>query len=199
VWSDLDALVELGELDQAAALAADLHDRGRELGRPFALATAARGRGLVLAARGDLAGAQAELEKSLVEHDRLGWPFERARTLLALGIVMRRGKHKRAARDTLQQALAIFDHLGARLWSAKATAELARIGGRPAPTGSLTPTERCVAELVADGRTNQQVADQLFLSSKTVAAHLTAVYAKLGVRSRIELSCHLRDNPTTRT
>src|SRR6266496_911172 len=152
VWSELDALVELGQLDQAAALA-----------------------------------------RSLAEHDRLGWPFERARTLLALGVVLRRGKQKRAARQTLAQALALFDGLGARLWSAKTTAELARIGGRAAGTGALTPTERRVAELVAEGRTNREVADLLFLSAKTVAAHLTSAYAKLGVRSRTELAHSLRD------
>jgi DNA-binding CsgD family transcriptional regulator len=195
VWYDLDALVELGELDQAWALAADLDERGRTLGRPFALAIAAHARGLVQAARGDLAAARADLERALAEHDRLGWPFERARTLLALGIVLRRGKHKRAAREASQQALAIFEQLGARLWSARAITELSRIGGRPAATGLLTPTERRVAELVADGHTNREVADRLFLSPKTVAAHLTAVYAKVGVHSRTELSRYLRDHP----
>jgi DNA-binding CsgD family transcriptional regulator len=193
VWSELDALVELGELDQASALAEDLEARGRALDRPFALATAARARGLVQAARGDLDGALAQLERALVAHDRLGWPFERARTLLALGVVRRRGRQKRAARQALEQALALFDGLGARLWSARTTAELARIGGRPPSTGALTPTERRVAELVAEGRTNREVADLLFLSAKTVAAHLTSAYAKLGVRSRTGLAHRLRD------
>jgi len=146
VWSELDALVELGQLDRAAALAEELAARGRALDRPFALATAARARGLVL-----------------------------------------------AARQTLAQALALFEGLGARLWSARTTAELARIGGRAAATGALTPTERRVAELVAEGRTNREVADLLFLSAKTVAAHLTSAYAKLGVRSRTELAHSLRD------
>ena len=146
VWSELDALVELGQLDRAAALAEELAARGRALDRPFALATAARARGLVL-----------------------------------------------AARQTLAQALTLFEGLGARLWSARTTAELARIGGRAAATGALTPTERRVAELVAEGRTNREVADLLFLSAKTVAAHLTSAYAKLGVRSRTELAHSLRD------
>ena len=190
-WSELDALVDLGELDRAAALAEDLERRGRALDRPFALATAARARGLVLAAGGDLDGAVAELERSLAEHDRLGWPFERARSLLALGVVLRRGKRKGAARQTLEQAAAIFDGLGARLWTARAAAELARIGGRPPSTGGLTPTERRVAELVAEGLTNREVAALLFLSAKTVAAHLTSAYAKLGVRSRTELAHRL--------
>jgi DNA-binding CsgD family transcriptional regulator len=192
IWSELDVLVELGELDQAADLAADLQGRGQELSNPFALATAARGHGMIQAARGDFTGAQAALERSLTEQDRLGWPFERARTLLALGVVLRRGKHKRAARDALDQALAIFDRLGARLWSARTTTELARIGGRAPSAGALTVTERRIAELVADGYTNRQVADRLFLSPKTVAAHLTSTYAKLGVRSRTELSVRLR-------
>jgi DNA-binding CsgD family transcriptional regulator len=191
VWSDLDALIELGHLDQAAALAQDLEARGRRLDRPFALATAARARGLIHAARGDLDGALAGLERALAEHDRLGWPFERARTLLALGIVLRRGKQKRTARQTLEQAATVFDELGARLWATKTRAELARIGGRPPRTGGLTPTERRVAELVAQGHSNREVAGLLFLSTKTVAAHLTSAYAKLGVRSRTELAHRL--------
>jgi len=188
VYSELDALVELGELDEADTLADEIWSHGYAFDRPLERATALRGRGLVLAARGDLTAGQAELERSLAEHDRLTWPFERARTLLALGGVRRRAKHKRAAREVLRQAKAVFDELGARLWSAKAAAELARIGGRSAGTGSLTPTERHVAELVAQGRTNTEVAAVLFLSVKTVAAHLTHVYAKLDLRSRGELA-----------
>jgi DNA-binding CsgD family transcriptional regulator len=189
-YCELDALVELGEFDQATALAEEIQTTGR----PLELATAARGRGLVHAAHSDWAGAQAELADSLAHLDRLGWPFERARTLLALGMVHRRAKHKRAARETLHQALAIFDELGARLWSAKASAELARIGGRARTPGALTATEREVAELTAEGLTNREVADRLFVSVKTVAGHLTSVYTKLGVRSRTELSRRLHDS-----
>jgi DNA-binding CsgD family transcriptional regulator len=188
VYSALDALVELGELDQAEALADEIRSHGREFGRPLELTAAARGHAMVLAARGDLAGGRAELERSLAEHDRLGWPFERARTLLALGGVLRRARQKRAAREALGQAQAVFDQLGARLWSAMTAAELARLGGRAPGGGTLTPTERHVAELVAQGHTNTEVAALLFLSAKTVAAHLTHVYAKLGLRSRSELA-----------
>jgi DNA-binding NarL/FixJ family response regulator len=108
-------------------------------------------------------------------------------------VVSRRGKQKRAARQALEQALAQFDEPGARLWSAKATAELAQVGGRPPRTSELTPAERRVAELAAKGRTNREVAGLLFLSA--VAAHFTSAYAKLGVRSRTELALRLRDMP----
>jgi DNA-binding NarL/FixJ family response regulator len=110
-------------------------------------------------------------------------------------VVSRRDKQKRAARQALEQALAQFDEPGARLWSAKATAELAQVGGRPPRTSELTPAERRVAELAAKGRTNREVAGLLFLSAKTVAAHFTSAYAKLGVRSRTELALRLRDMP----
>jgi DNA-binding CsgD family transcriptional regulator len=194
VWSDLDALVELGELNQAAVLAEDMRSHARSMGRGLELATAERGRGLVLAAQGDFAAAIAALRQSLAEHERLGWPFERARTLLSLGVVLRRGKHRRAARETLHEALAVFDQLGARVWSAKTTGELARISGRVPAGDSLTASERRVAYLVAEGHSNRQIAGELFLSVKTVATHLTSIYAKLGVRSRTELARHLHDN-----
>ena len=78
-----------------------------------------------------------------------------------------------------------------RLWAEKARAELARIGGRPPATGDLTPTERRVAELVAEGRSNKEVAAALFVSVKTVEANLTRIYAKLGVHSRTEMAREL--------
>lgn len=192
-WCELDALVELGEFARAAVLAEDLHCLGTRLDRSFALATAARCRGRIAAAHGDFDTALAELDAAMVQHERFAWPFERARTLLALGAVRRRAKQKRAARDALGDALTVFSRLGARLWAAKAEAELGRIGGRSPSSGGLTATERRVAELVCQGHTNAEVAGLLFLSVKTVAAHLTHVYAKLGVRSRAELARHVRD------
>ena len=104
-------------------------------------------------------------------------PFELARTLLALGTVQRRAQHKRAARESLQQAAEIFERLGARLWLEKARSELRRIGGRTAPVGQLSETERRIVELVVAGRRNrQEVAAELNLSPNTVAWNLKKVY-----------------------
>ena len=75
-------------------------------------------------------------------------------------------------------------------WEERARAELGRVGGRIRVVG-LTPAERRVANLVADGKTNREVAATLFLGERTVASHLTHIYAKLGVRSRTELARRL--------
>ena len=85
----------------------------------------------------------------------------------------------------------MFDRLGAPLWVAKATEELARIGGRgPAPRG-LTGTEQQVVQLVTSGRSNPEVAAELFMSRRTVEDHLSKIYRKVGVRSRTELAHRL--------
>jgi DNA-binding CsgD family transcriptional regulator len=124
-------------------------------------------------------------------HDDLGQPFERGRTLLVLGTLQRRDRKKQAARTTLTEALAVFDELGARLWSEKARAELARIGGRAAAPGTLTPTEERVAALLAAGHTYREVGEALFISPKTVHWNVSKIYRKLGVRSRTELAARL--------
>jgi DNA-binding CsgD family transcriptional regulator len=116
----------------------------------------------------------------------LGMPFERARTLLVLGEVRRRGKRKRAAREAMDEALATFEALGAELWAQRARDAMQRIGGRTA-AGGLTATEGRVAELVAAGRSNKEVAAELFVSVRAVEANLTRIYAKLGLGSRTEL------------
>jgi DNA-binding CsgD family transcriptional regulator len=113
--------------------------------------------------------------------------FELARTLLALGTVQRRAQHKRAARETLERAVEIFERLGARLWLKKARSELRRIGGRTASEGELSETERQIVELVVAGRRNREVAAELSLSPHTVAWNLSKIYRKLGVSSRTEL------------
>ena len=91
------------------------------------------------------------------------------------------------AREAIEEALAGFEALGAAGWAERARLELGRVGGRTRADG-LTPAERRVAALVAEGRTNREVAAALFLGERTVASHLTHIYAKLGVRSRTELA-----------
>jgi DNA-binding CsgD family transcriptional regulator len=188
----IEALVGLGRLDEAEQLLEEFEEDARRLDRPWALATGARCRALLFSARGDLAGALVALDDARRAHERVGEPFELARTLLAAGVVERRAKRRAAARESLEAALALFEGLGARLWEARARTELARVGGRtPAGRGVLTTTERRVAELVAEGRSNKEVAAVLFVTVKTVERNLTQVYEKLGVRSRTQLASRL--------
>ena len=188
----VEALLAAGRPQAARPLVEALEANGRRLGRPWALATGARARGLLEAASGDLAQAQTALEGALRDHKGLPQPFELARTLLAMGIIQRRAKRKREARQSLGQALAIFQELGAALWAGRTRAELGRIGGRAPSPAHLTPTEERVAELVAEGQTNREVAGSLFLSVKTVEANLTHIYRKVGVTSRRQLARWLR-------
>jgi DNA-binding CsgD family transcriptional regulator len=187
----LEALIAVGRLDDAEHKLIVWEERARVLDRSWALAITARCRALVVAARGDLAGAQVGFEQALAEHARTQDPFQHARTLLAQGVTQRRAKQRGAARATLEQALAIFERVGAPLWAEKARSERARIGGRTATRGELTEAEHRIAALVAVGRTNREVAAALFVSEHTVEAALTRVYRKLGVRSRAELAHRL--------
>jgi DNA-binding CsgD family transcriptional regulator len=192
VPDEVEALVVLGRIDEAEALLAPFEEAGRHLDRAWTIATGARCRALVSAARGDLAGASAAADEAVQEHGRLPLPFELGRTLLVRGAVQRRAKRKKEARDTLSHASEIFDRLGATLWADKTRAELARIGGRAPSSLDLTPSEDRVAALVAAGSTNREVADALFISIHTVEANLKRIYRKLGVRSRTELASRFR-------
>ena len=114
-------------------------------------------------------------------------PFERARTLLAYGQVLRRAKQKRRARAVLEEAIALFERLGAQPWAARAHEELRRTAARAAPA-DLSATELKIARLAADGLTNQAIAAEVFVSRKTVEANLGRAYRKLGIRSRAQLA-----------
>jgi DNA-binding NarL/FixJ family response regulator len=131
------------------------------------------------------------LEDAVAKHDAVDDSFGGARALLALGVVRRRARQKRPAREAIESAQVRFETLGAAGWAAKARTELGRIGGRTRAEG-LTAAEQRVATLVAEGRTNREVAAALFLAERTVASHLSRVYAKLGVRSRTELARKLQ-------
>ena len=173
-------MIGLGDLDRAEGLVERVEGWGHATGRAWTLATAARCRALLLAARGDTDGAVQALEKALGHHQHLAMPFELGRTLLVMGQVQRRAKRKRAARQHLQRALEIFESLPAPLWAERARSELSRIGLRPPAPLALTATEERVADLAASGHTNREVAQALFLSPRTVEANLARVYRKLG-------------------
>jgi DNA-binding CsgD family transcriptional regulator len=187
----VEALVAVGELDEAGAAFEPWEERAQALDRADVLAQAARGRALIAAANGNLSEASAEIERALAEHARVRIPFHEARTYLALGSIERRRRRRRAARAALERALAEFERLGAPLWADRARVELARVGGRAPSRGKLTPTERKVAELVAEGLATKEVASRLFVSPRTVDGHLAHIYAKLGVHSRTDLAHHL--------
>ncbi|GAA3975422.1 LuxR family transcriptional regulator [Streptomyces plumbiresistens] len=187
----VEAHLRTGDRDRAETVLAWLEERARSTGLAWPAAAAARGR-VLLAGDGD--EAEACYAVAEVAHRRREMPFEAARTRLCLGEVLRRCRRPAAARLPLLAAHATFQSLGARPWTARAAVELAAAGERPAPGTSvpsfdrLTPQELQVARTIADGMNNVETAAALFISHKTVEAHLTRVYRKLGVRSRTELT-----------
>lgn len=189
----IEALVALERLDEASELIRWVEECGRPAGRVWHRAIAARGRALVAAARGDDGDARAALAEALTAHDDLPQPFELARTLLVQGQIERRAKRRAPAREALTRALQLFDNLGAARWSDRTAAELARIPGRAPSSRELSDTERRVAELVAEGMSNKEVAGKLFVTVRTVESNLSKIYAKLGVRSRTELAARLHN------
>ena len=196
-WSAdyVELLLELGQRDEALGILAAWEADAARLGRTRVLAHVTRCRGVAAAARGDLDEALTLLARAVAEHETAGDPFGRARALLALGVVRRRGRQKRSAREAIEEAIEAFETMGAAGWAKKARAELARIGGRRRGAEDLTPTERRLAELVAEGRSNKEIAAALFVTPKTVGTSLSRLYAKLGVRSRTELIRHLAEQP----
>jgi len=186
-----EMLLEDGRIDDAVRVVDLWEADALRVSRSWVLAQVVRCRGLVAAAEGDIPRACSLLEHGVEQHQGIGDPFGEARALLGLGVVRRRARKKRDARDAIEAALAGFEQIGATTWAEKARGELGRIGGRRREEG-LTPAERRVAVLVAEGRTNREVAAALFLTERTVASHLSHVYAKLGIRSRTELARQLR-------
>jgi DNA-binding CsgD family transcriptional regulator len=188
VVDHVEALVELGRRDEAVELLDWYEGNARKLERASALASCLRCRGMLAAQSGALDEALATYEEALAWHAKVELPLDRARTLLALGAAQRRAKRRREARATLEEALAVFERAGAALWAERARAELKRISGRAPAPGALTPAEERVAALVAEGKTNREVAAALFLSDRTVEGHLSHVFGKLGIRHRAELA-----------
>lgn len=183
----VEALVALGRVDETPRMIEALEADGRRLDRPWMLAMAGRCRALVLAAGGDVDAAAEAARRALVQHDRMAMPFERARTQLVLGQLLRRQRQKQSAATILTEAAQTFELLGSPLWSERARSEIDRTTVARDRATVLTPSEQRVAELAASGMTNRDIAAALFVSAKTVEANLTQIYRKLGIRSRAEL------------
>jgi DNA-binding CsgD family transcriptional regulator len=184
---DIEVLTRLGDLDAARRLLEPLSDVGQRLRHPWALAVAARCRGLIQVSNGDTDGALAALRTAVPLASMLERPLEQGRTSLALGTVLHRARKRGVARQPLESAVDSFSRAGARLWKGRAEHTLANLGTGASARGALTPMERRVVVRVATGATNREVAGALFLSRKTVEAHLASVYRKLHIHTRGEL------------
>lgn len=194
IGEHVDAVLTRGDIDRADAIVSRLEARARVFPRPWTSVVAARCRGLVLAALGDLNGAAEAMDRALVLHEQLDNPYELGRTLMAKAQVHRRRTEKRLARDSLEQAVELLEAAGVERWAERARTELSRIRFRSAPT-ELTEIEWRIAALAATGRTNRQIASEVFVSPKTVEARLASVYGKLGIRSRAELGARMAIAP----
>ncbi|CAN5120298.1 LuxR family transcriptional regulator [soil metagenome] len=192
---EVEALVALGELDKADQLLAAYEADAARLDRTWAILAGARCRALHTAAAGDLTSAGTSLRRTLELTGADVPPFERARALLVLGTIERRTRRRRDSRASLEGAMEIFEHLGAKAWLLKVGRMLGSSGRHP--PGQLTTAEQRVAGLVAEGATNREAADQLFVSVRAVEVHLTSIYRKLGIRSRTQLARRIATNDTS--
>jgi DNA-binding CsgD family transcriptional regulator/tetratricopeptide (TPR) repeat protein len=188
----VDGLGRTGARDALSALVGELDAVAAATGGRYAAGCAARGRGLL--AGDDFA---APLASSIEQFEHAGLPFEAARSQLALGELLRRARRRRDSRPPLVAAHAAFERLGARPWAERALAELQASGAAPAVAapervGELTAAELRVALLAAAGRTNPEIATELFVSRRTVEHQLSSVYRKLDLRTRAELPRALR-------
>ena len=139
-------------------------------------------------------GARRHFESAIAVQRTYRLDYELARTLLAAGSAARRAGQRRDSRDFLGEARVLFDGMGARTWIRRCDQEIERLGRAHTDVpGGLTVTERKIADLVASGMSNVQIANTLFVSVRTVESNLTKIYRKLGIRSRSGLARALAD------
>jgi DNA-binding CsgD family transcriptional regulator len=191
-----ELLVQLGHVDRAREAVVRLEQRGQTFPRPWIDVTLPRAQAIVLAAEGDLRGALGALE-SLDLDAAARLPLELGWTWLTKGRLHRRAKQRRAATDAFTQAAATFERLGAVAWAERARNELDLVRAKRRAPDELTATEQRVAELAAAGITNREIARAAFVSEKTVEAHISRVYRKLGIHSRAELGAWMAGNPSS--
>jgi DNA-binding CsgD family transcriptional regulator len=184
----IETLAVLDRRGPATDVLALLEGQARAREHRWGIPAAQRARAVLELAGGDPRAAMSLAEQAAAGFQAAGFPFDRARSILSAGEALRRLGQRRRAAERLTEAGAIFERLGAPLWQQRTERELRRAAPRPSTGQDLTAAERQVAALVIGGRTNREVAAELFTTVSTVEAHLTRIYRKLGVRSRTELA-----------
>jgi DNA-binding CsgD family transcriptional regulator len=183
------ALAHLGRRAEAQELLADELAAARRFGAPGTLGIALRAAGLV---EGGTSGIDL-LRQAVAQLERSPARLQHARALADLGAALRRNGRRREAQQTLRQALDLADRCGGKAVADQARSELVITGARPrrsriSGVQALTASERRVAQLAADGLTNRQIAQALFVSHPTVVTHLSHCYQKLNITSRGQLA-----------
>jgi DNA-binding CsgD family transcriptional regulator len=191
------ALLRLGERDEARRLADEELELARTWGAPRALGRALRIAGLVEGGTEGLGLLEGAVEVLVDSPAKL----ERAKARTELGAALRRNNRRSDAREQLRRAVELATICGAAPLAERAETELLATGARPrriALSGveSLTPSERRVAEMAAEGPTNREIAQALFVTPKTVEMHLSRAYRKLGITSRSQLPAALAKRET---
>lgn len=205
-WQHLyvDALTGTGRLAEAEAFLGPREDLAARRNHRSTMARLARSRGRLASAVGDAAGAIAAFEFGAQQLQQLPLPFEKAQLELAWGQALRRTGQRRIAAERLRTAGEIFAALGAQPFLERTERELMASGLAPArrkdyDPNRLTPHELAVANLVGKGMSNRQIAAEIMVSIKTVQAHLTKIYAKVGVASRAELAARIHQDGSPAT
>ena len=195
-WRSGAALAQLalGDPDAARSSAAEEVELARELGAPRALGVALRAQGLVSGGSEGL----AMLEASVGALEQSQASLELAKSLAELGGALRRCGRRGDARKPLRRALELATHCGADPLADQVRTELRASGARPRQAAlsgpqSLTVSERRVAEMAAQGQTNREIAQALFVSLRTIETHLTHAFQKLGIDSRTRLAAALEE------
>jgi DNA-binding CsgD family transcriptional regulator len=186
------SLLQLGEQDEARRLVAEELELARTWGAPRSLGAALRAAGL---AEGGERGL-ALLEEAVEVLTNSPAKLEHAKARTELGAALRRANRRSEAREQLRRAVELATICGATPLAERADTELRATGARPrriALSGveSLTPSERRVAQMAAEGPTNREIAQALFVTPKTVEIHLSSVYRKLKISSRSQLRAAL--------
>jgi DNA-binding CsgD family transcriptional regulator len=195
-WRSSAALakLQLGEQDEARRLAGEELELARRWGAPRALGAALRVAGTTEVGE----RALALLEEAVEVLSESPAKLEHAKARAELGAALRRATRRAQAREQLRHAVELATICGATSLAERAETELLATGARPrriALSGveSLTPSERRVAEMAAEGPTNREIAQELFVTQRTVEVHLTSIYRKLGISSRSQLADALRE------
>ncbi len=188
----IEAAVAVGEVPIARLMCADLDRASRALSSRWGRAATLRSRAVISVADG-MDDADSMLAASAQQFEDIGVPLEAARSYHLLGSRRRRLGHRTAAREALMRAHEISLGCGANRLAVTIDLEMRRLGGRTTGRTDLTGAEVQVARLVADGMRNQDVAEALHVTVKTVEAHLSRIYRKLGVRGRVALARAMND------